>query len=188
MADVFQLFSRLDKRGKLKLWKKIKKDCETYPESLVRIPPELVLQADAKVPKEAWRSRGYTVQVFDVNDEWERLTINRNAFDSRYERFLDGISWEKIQELKHECGRGGYEALELFPAEKDVKSLNLRQIWVKKHGSFMRKEGIGWKEGDSARHAAHSTISTFHTERISVPSDAKPEQKNVHQPTVSSAV
>lgn len=143
--SLFQVFARLPKKEKNKLWKKIKADCDAYPESLVRVPIDIVMPHGAKVPKEAWRSRAYAVQVYDINDEWERLSIHRCAFDSNFTRFLDGISWERLQELKAECGRGACEAVEIFPSDEDIVNVaNLRHLWVRKTGSFIREEGIGW--------------------------------------------
>jgi hypothetical protein len=144
VKDIFLAFARCSKTGKIKLWKQYKAECDKYPEKLTRIPTEFAVPQTSKAPKEVWRSRGFVVQVYDVNEEWERLSIHRNAFDSHFTRFLDGISWEKIQELKAECGRGSSEAVEIFPSEVDATNSNYRHIWVRKVGSFMREEGIGW--------------------------------------------
>lgn len=141
METIIQAFARLNKITKQRLWRKIKTVCDRYPETLVKVP----MAQGPKAPKEVWMSRGYLVQIFDVNAEWEVMAVSRNAFDGHFTRFLDGISWHKMQELKSECGRAGSEAIELYPADDDIQSVIHRYVWVRKKGSFMDEQQIGWK-------------------------------------------
>ena len=47
--------------------------------------------------------------------------------------------------IKTECGRGDLEAVEIFPRREDeVNVANLRHLWVRKTGSLLRDEDIGW--------------------------------------------
>lgn len=79
--------------------------------------------------KEVWRSRRFLVQVYQENDGVERLTISRTT--ALYNDWKDGISWDDMQQIKYECGRGDKDALEVFPAEKDVvRVANMRHLWV----------------------------------------------------------
>lgn len=151
--DVFKQFARLNKKGKNKLWKRIKAECELYPMQLQLVPMDIDIPEGVIAPKEIWRSRGFVVQVYEIegNPDWERLSINRNAFSSDFSRFLDGISWERIQELKAECGRASLEAVEIYPGDEDIVNVaNLRHIWVRKSGSFIREYKIGWTSAEFA--------------------------------------
>jgi hypothetical protein len=79
---------------------------------------------------EVWRSRDYLVQVFDEQGI-ERLSVARTQIDTANGRWLDGIAWDDLQRLKHECGRGEFNAVEIYPADKDVVNVaNMRHLWV----------------------------------------------------------
>lgn len=78
---------------------------------------------------EVWRSRGFLVQVFREADGYERLTVCRTLPAGG--RMADGITWDELQRLKRECGRGERDALELFPADADVVDVaNMRHLWL----------------------------------------------------------
>ena len=86
------------------------------------VPPE-------RRPIEVWRSRDFLVQVFKYSDEVERLSVNRTSHNG--ERFVDGITWGELQNLKSECGRGDKDAVEIFPRDQDVVNVaNMRHLWV----------------------------------------------------------
>jgi hypothetical protein len=144
--DVFAAFAKLDRQGKKKLAKRILSECAQYPQELVQIPITPTMFTDGiPSPVEIWRSRGYAVQVFDINSQWFHIKINRNAFTLQFDRFLDGITWETIMRLKAEIGRSALEAVEVFPSEADVQESKLRHIWLRKTGSIIDDWGIGWK-------------------------------------------
>ena len=66
---------------------------------------------------------------FSCTEGVERLSICRTAITG--DRWTDGISWNDIQRLKHECGRGDKFAVEIYPADKDVVNVaNMRHIWI----------------------------------------------------------
>ena len=47
------------------------------------------------------------------------------------ERWADGLSWEDLMALKRQCGRGDRDALEVYPADKDVVNVaNMRHLWL----------------------------------------------------------
>lgn len=105
------------------------------PERLVRVPraewPAIVSDPP---PREVWRSRGFVLMVYPAPGEMERLTVCRTAIQTNG-RFADGISWDDLQRLKSECGRGDREAVELYPRDRDVVNVgNLRHLWVVKDG------------------------------------------------------
>lgn len=78
---------------------------------------------------EVWRSRDFLLQVFKESDGIERLSICRTQLDGQ--RWQDGISWDDLQRLKRECGRGDRDAVEIYPADADVVNVaNMRHLWV----------------------------------------------------------
>lgn len=80
-------------------------------------------------PKEVWRSRDYLVQVYAEQSGMERLSISRTSLQG--ERWADGLSWEDLMALKRQCGRGDRDALEVYPADKDVVNVaNMRHLWL----------------------------------------------------------
>lgn len=90
--------------------------------SLIRVPEGLV---------EVWQSRDFLVQVYERKNGAERLSILRTSLNAEGTRWKDGISWEQLQRLKHECGRGDRFAVEIYPADADVVNVaNLRHLWV----------------------------------------------------------
>lgn len=80
-------------------------------------------------PKEVWRSRDYLVQVYAEAGEVERLSISSTCLQG--ERWADGLSWEDLMALKRQCGRGDRDALEVYPADRDVVNVaNMRHLWL----------------------------------------------------------
>jgi hypothetical protein len=76
------------------------------------------------------RSRDFLVQEFAAPDPAiVRLSICRTTLVG--ERWQDGITWDDLQRLKRECGYGGRDAVEVFPADADVVNVaNMRHLWV----------------------------------------------------------
>lgn len=104
----------------------------TYPVNLVQIPkgdwPPSSLPED-KRPSEAWRSREFLVSVYYKENGVERLSVNRTSHNG--ESWEEGISWDDLQRLKSECGRGDRDAVEIYPADKDLVNVaNMRHIFV----------------------------------------------------------
>lgn len=82
--------------------------------------------------RKVFRSREFLVQVFDETQHGavSRLTINRTELDDRGE-WRAGISWDELQRIKHCCGYGHCDAVEVFPKEIDVVNVsNMRHLWV----------------------------------------------------------
>ena len=78
---------------------------------------------------EVWRSRDYLVQIYQERDGMERMSVCRTALDG--DRWEDGISWDTLQRLKRECGRGDRDAVEIYPADADVINVaNMRHLWL----------------------------------------------------------
>ena len=104
-------------------------ELEHIPESqwpldaLIARPPSLL---------ELWRSKRFLVQIYTVPGGVERLSVIRTAYEAgKSERFKDGITWNDLQRLKRECGRGDRCAVELYPPDENlVDAANMRHLWV----------------------------------------------------------
>lgn len=105
-----------------------------YGQTLERIPeeawPDSVRFTDHRVT-EVWRSRHFLLIAWQQGD-YERLTINRAALvPGSSIRFTDAITWDDLQRLKAECGRGDCWAVELFPADAHLVNVqNMRHLFV----------------------------------------------------------
>jgi hypothetical protein len=74
-------------------------------------------------------SKRFMVQVFDEGNGMVRLSINRVAFNG--ESWDADITWEELQQIKNDVGYWHRDAVEIFPADKDVVNLaNMRHLWV----------------------------------------------------------
>jgi hypothetical protein len=92
---------------------------------------------------EVWRSREFLVQVFQEGDGIVRASINRTSVNSGNGRWLDGISWDELQRVKREIGRGHRDAVEVFPADRDVVNVaNMRHLWI-----FTEPLQYAWRKG-----------------------------------------
>lgn len=107
----------------------IKKESEIYGNKLQRV---LENQWPIRRPdglKEVWRSDEFLVQIFEESNGIERLSVVRARISG--DRWQDGITWDDLQRLKNECGRGNKCATEIYPADKDVVNVaNMRHLWV----------------------------------------------------------
>jgi hypothetical protein len=101
---------------------------ETFPRHLVRIKPEAWPTYPPRLA-EVWRSRGFLVQVFAEDGGIFRLSVCRTMHNG--ESWVDQISWEELMQCKRECGRGGLDAVEVYPADADIVNVaNMRHLWV----------------------------------------------------------
>jgi hypothetical protein len=80
-------------------------------------------------PIEAWRSRGFLLQVFREIDGVQRLSVCRTSHNGH--SWDENITWDDLQRLKAECGRGDRMAVEIYPADRHVVNVaNMRHLWV----------------------------------------------------------
>jgi hypothetical protein len=77
-----------------------------------------------------WRSRDYLVQEYaEPLPAIVRLSILRTQMSG--DRWKDGISWDELQRLKNEVGYADHDAVEIYPAARDVVNVaNIRHLWV----------------------------------------------------------
>ena len=117
--------------------KAIAVESRTYPLHLVRINDDewreraaRFVASGATQPVEVWRSRGFLVQIFVAAlPATERLSVIRTTPER--DGWRQEISWDDLQRLKAECGRGDRCAVEVYPADADVVAVaNMRHLWI----------------------------------------------------------
>lgn len=79
-----------------------------------------------------WRSRDFLVQEYgEPPPVLVRLSVLRTTLDPKLGRWVDGITWDELQQVKAACGYADHDALELYPIAADVVNVaNLRHLWV----------------------------------------------------------
>lgn len=78
---------------------------------------------------EVWRSRDFLVQLFRDGDH-VRITVNRTHSPNGLD-WADGITWDELQQIKAEIGRGDAWAVELYPPDEHVIDVaNMRHLWL----------------------------------------------------------
>jgi hypothetical protein len=114
----------------------LRKENKKYPLHLVRVPHEHLEKKVGTLPIEAWRSRDFLVQIYDVGEGLERMSVSRTMVNE-VGNWVDGITWDELNRLKIECGRGDYEAFEFFPKTDHIVNVaHLRHLWIKRDWSF----------------------------------------------------
>lgn len=80
-------------------------------------------------PFEVWRSRDFLVTLFD-EDGHVRVTVNRSHMPNGID-WADGITWDELQAIKHDIGRGELWAVECYPPDDAVINVsNMRHLWL----------------------------------------------------------
>lgn len=114
----------------------LKQESKAWPQCLTRVPA---------TPIECWRSKFFFVQISDIGEGLERMSVNRTVVDITNRRWRDGITWDELQEIKRQVGRGEFDAVEVFPAEKNLVNVaNIRHLWIFKNETdfpFIWKSG-----------------------------------------------
>lgn len=108
-----------------------------HPEQLMQIPlgPSAIAARQAQlmpnnmIPIEAWRSRGFLVQIFEEAEGILRMSVCRTSVTKG--QWTENITWDELQRLKSESGRGDREAVEIYPPDGDVVNVaNMRHLWI----------------------------------------------------------
>ena len=105
-----------------------------------KMPPELQIVPREEWPEKlqrakinrVWRSRDFLVQEYaEAAPVLVRLSVLRTTLDPKLGRWVDGITWDELQQVKAECGYADHDAVELYPVAIDVVNVaNLRHLWV----------------------------------------------------------
>ena len=87
---------------------------------------------------EVWLSDKYLVQVFDEGHSL-RMSVNRvTQTDGKWD---EGLSWDELQQIKGDIGRGNKYAIEIYPRDCDVVNVaHLRHLWI-----LPKMLPIGWR-------------------------------------------
>lgn len=87
-----------------------------------------------EAPTQAWESRKYLCQLYDVTPfqgiDTRRLSICRVTLqnDGMWEANLE---WDELMEAKRQCGFGDWYAMEIYPRERDIVNVaNMRHLWL----------------------------------------------------------
>ena len=120
--------------------KQLKLDNAKYPDQLIEIENTLLGRPGA--PKRIYRSKKFLVQIFITPFYGvERMSVCRTALDGT--RWEANITWDELQRLKHECGYGELDAVEVYPADEDVVNVaNMRHLFVMKYPVL-----FAWRKG-----------------------------------------
>ena len=132
--------SREEKRAKLKRDRAyIAAENKKWPAMLKGVPREdwPPQRLDAECPIIALlRSSGFLCQVYAEPKHPEvlvRLSIHRTALNDAG-GWVDGITWDDLQRLKAEAGFAEFDAVEVYPAQRDLVNVaRLRHLWVMRH-------------------------------------------------------
>lgn len=86
-----------------------------------------------------WQSRDF-LAIHYRDDRGERLSVNRTAFDRQTGSWRDGIPWDDLQRIKHQCGLGDRWAVELYPPDRDIVNVAaMRHLWL-----LTEQPAYGW--------------------------------------------
>ncbi len=79
-------------------------------------------------PDEIWRSNRFAVQIF--YGKFLRLSVCRTMINKEGE-WIDGITWNELQEIKNKCGFENKTAVEVYPPIKDLVDVaNIRHLII----------------------------------------------------------
>ncbi len=112
--------------------REVAKNAATWPKDLTRLEPKdwPELAADHPAPPdEAWRSRAYLVQIRYLDPSTsggaeELITIRRTIHGAPF-------TWDEIQVIKRDVGRGDRAAVEVFPEDAHlIDEAEMRHLWI----------------------------------------------------------
>lgn len=118
------------------------KNATTWPKQLTRLEPKdwPALAADHPAPPdEAWRSRAYLVQIRYLDPDAnggakELLSIRRTIHGAP-------LTWDELQVIKHNVGRGDRAAVEVYPEDGHlIDEAEMRHLWI-----LTERPGFAWR-------------------------------------------
>ena len=114
---------------------------QRFSDKFVEIPSDEI-KGCSYAPEKAWRNKNYLVYLYH-DREFLRLCVQRTTIKDDGS-FDDGISWDRIQQIKSAVGFGDYWGLEVFPADKALVNVsNIRHIWL-----FKDRPAFAWSGKD----------------------------------------
>lgn len=137
--------NRHDRRARAAMSRRL---APTRPARLTRMPDEEIRarwgDRPGDPPVEVWVSQEFLVQVYTIRaHEGQapalRLSVCRTTAGTDG-RWHDGITWDDLQRVKREIGRGDAYAIEVYPRDCDVVNVaNMRHLWL-----FEQPLDAGW--------------------------------------------
>lgn len=107
----------------------LKKENKSYPDQPVPVPETEWPRREPGMVA-LWRSNRFLVQVYVKENGVVRLSICRTEINNRGQ-WQENITWEELQEIKNQCGYEHFDAVEVYPRQKDVVNVaNMRHLWV----------------------------------------------------------
>lgn len=108
----------------------------SYPDELTKVDendPNMPYTSHPQDLDSIWRNKKFTVMLWNV-PAGKKMTISRNEWDSKSRRYVDGITWDEIMEIKRGIGFGEQNAVEFYPPDSEVVNIaNVRHIWILPH-------------------------------------------------------
>lgn len=103
----------------------------SQPKVLTQVPREKwPAQQPGAVAIEVWRSQKWLVILYLEKSDCVRMTVNRAELDNRG-KWAAEITWDELQQLKREIGRGETWMVECYPPDSKVVNVaNMRHLWL----------------------------------------------------------
>jgi hypothetical protein len=106
----------------------LEKENAKLPTYLQQVPPERWPGFKPADLVEVWRSRNFLVQIYTEPAGYQRMSICRSVHNG--DSWVDQVTWDELMCLKRECGRGDRDAVEVFPADRDIVNVaNMRHLF-----------------------------------------------------------
>jgi len=120
--------------------RELKRENRKWPAALTPVPVDQWPDGAPDGLVAVLRSRRFLVQQYAEGGGLIRLTVCRTHVRTDGD-YKSGITWEDLQQLKREAGFGDFDAVEIFPRDRDlVDCANMRHLWV-----FMRPISFIWR-------------------------------------------
>jgi hypothetical protein len=117
--------------------KRMALESQKYPEHLVRVDPRLfrgtypAFDGEVNGLKELWVSQNFFVRIFQHYEGLERISVHRSKLEDDKPMWKGDVTWDELQIIKHQCGRGNRRAFEIYPEDKNIiYGGNYRHLWV----------------------------------------------------------
>lgn len=115
--------------------KEIEEERNKWPDHLVnitdQIPADLKSYAQKHGVTEVWASKHFRLRIIRHTEVIYRISVHRMTVDVDNDTWKGNISWDEMNELKRQCGRGSINAVERFPPDDElINAGNYRHLWI----------------------------------------------------------
>jgi hypothetical protein len=136
--DKSMSFRHLPKRERLRIQKEIRQENEKFTSEFVEFSVDKFKHSPKffNKPTKAFRNKRFSCLVF-THEGFTRLSISRTSINENGD-YLDGITWDELFEIKNKVGFADCDAVEVYPAEKDLTFVtNMRHLWIVENLPFI---------------------------------------------------